>query len=111
MMDGKSPEELMLARQEHTTNMTATLAEEAKTWAMTAAGASWGEAVQQWAWDTWRNTWVQSAVIGWVLHVLIIDLQGEPRTWWGGRLQREQRDEETVLFTPDGKTPSDRKSD
>ncbi|KAG0321547.1 hypothetical protein BG000_003185 [Podila horticola] len=105
------PEEVALARKDFEINFANLLAEDAKTMAATAAAVSWGGIARQWAWDIWTNTWGQVAVIGWVLHVLIMDLQGKPRTWWGGRLQREKRDEETAQYKPDEKKPSGHKTD
>ncbi|KAI9231940.1 MAG: hypothetical protein BYD32DRAFT_429582 [Podila humilis] len=110
-LDGKSPEELALSRKDFEIIVANLLAEDAKTMAATTAAVSWGGIARQWAWDIWGNTWVQGVVIGWVLHVLIMDLQGEPRTWWGGRLQREKRDEETAQHELDEKKPSDHKTD
>ncbi|KAF8915618.1 hypothetical protein BGZ58_005458 [Dissophora ornata] len=110
-LDGKSPEELALARKVFEVNFANQLAEDAKTLTATTTAVSWGGIVRHWAWNLWTNTWVQTAVIGWVLHVLIMDLQGEPRTWWGGRLQGEKRDEETAQHKPDEKKPSDCKTD
>ncbi|OAQ22364.1 hypothetical protein K457DRAFT_159914 [Linnemannia elongata AG-77] len=110
-LDGKSPEEVALARKDFEINFANQLAEDAKTMVATTAAMSWGGIARQWAWDIWTNTWVQGAIIGWVLHVLIMDLQGEPRAWWGGRLQREKRDEETAQYKPDEKKPSDHKTD
>lgn len=110
-LDSKSPEEVALARKDLEINFANLLAEDAKTMAATAAAVSWGGIARQRAWDIWTNTWVQGAVIGWVLHVLIMDLQGEPRAWWGGRLQREKRDDETAQHKPDEKKPSDHKTD
>ncbi|KAG0080688.1 hypothetical protein BGZ92_000515 [Podila epicladia] len=110
-LDRKSPEELVLARKDFEINFTNQLAENAKTMVATTTAVSWGGIARQWAWEIWTNTWVQVAVTGWVLHVLIIDLQGEPRAWWGGRLQREKRDEKTAQYKPDEKKPSDHKTD
>ncbi|KAG0014620.1 hypothetical protein BGZ81_000357 [Podila clonocystis] len=110
-LDGKSPEELVLARKDFEIIFANQLAEDAKTMAAKTAAMSWGGIARQWAWNIWKNTWVQGAVIGWVLHVLIMDLQGEPRTWWGGRLQREKRDEETAQQKSDEKKPSDHTTD
>ncbi|KAF9323546.1 hypothetical protein BG006_001353 [Podila minutissima] len=109
-LDGMSPEEVALARKDFEIIFANQLAEDAKTMAATTAAVSWGGIARQWAWDIWTNTWVQGAVTGWVLHVLIMDLRGEPRAWWGGRLQREKRDEETARHKPDEKKPSDHKT-
>ncbi|KAG0358694.1 hypothetical protein BG005_001937, partial [Podila minutissima] len=110
-LDSKSPKELALTHKDFEIIFANQLSKDTKTMAAMTTAVSWGGIAQQWAWDIWTNTWVQGVVIGWVLHVLIMDLQDEPQAWWGGHLQREKRDEETAQHKSDEKKPSDHKTD